>query len=195
MAAAKPSASKSASEPASAKHGKLRWVLGWIVVPGTLIAALFLAGVHVGARRPDGGLARMMLKVFGGKPGVASEPEQRAPDKPRPGAKPGEPFSLSTVLQPKQLEAIAEKSLGLSVEDLDCEHVCRVYFKSEYETAIYSIEQCQLSRAVSHVPSFLSCSGTLEAIEAIGPARNGSGPHAQPPASNDGASQAAQNGR
>ena len=165
--AAKPSP-KSASEPtASASDGgKLRWVLGWIVLPGTIIAALFLAGVHVGARGPDRPLARMLLKMFGSEPGVAAEPEETPTAKPRPGAKPGEPFSFSTVLQPKQLDAIAEKSLGLSAEELDCEHVCRAYFKAEYEAVVYSVEQCELARAVSYAPSYLSCRGKLEAAAA-----------------------------
>lgn len=165
--AAKPSA-KPASEPTPSEGpGKLRWVLGWIVLPGTIIAALFLAGVHVGARGPDRPLARLLLKMFGSEAGVAAEPEEPSTPKPRPGAKPGEPFSFSTVLQPKQLDAIAEKSLGLSADELDCEHVCRAYFKAEYEAAVYSVEQCELARAVSYAPSYLSCRGKLEAGKVV----------------------------
>jgi hypothetical protein len=163
QAAAKPSA-KPASEPSpgAGNSSTLRFVLGWIVLPGHILAALFLAGVHLGARDPDRGLARLLLKVFGSEPGVIAEPEQPSPPKLRPGAQPGEPFSISTVLQPKQLDAIAEKSLGLSADELDCDHVCRAYFKAEYEVAVYSVEQCELSRAVSYAPSMLICSGKLE---------------------------------
>lgn len=164
--AANPSAAKPVSPPStSAGNGKLRWVLGWIVLPGTIIAALFLAGVHVGARHPDRGLARLLLKMFGGEAGVATEPEQSSSPQLRPGGKPGEPFSLVVSLQPKQMDAIADKSLGLSADELDCEHVCRAYYNAEFDLAVYAIEQCELARAVSHMPSLLSCSGKLEASE------------------------------
>jgi hypothetical protein len=164
MAQAAKSSPKLSNEPVLAEgSSKLRWVLGWIVLPGTIIAALFLAGVHVGARGPDRALPRLLLKAFGGEAGVAHEPEQPSTPKPRPGAKPGEPFSFSVLLQPKQLDAIAEKSLGLSAADLDCEQVCRGFAKAEYDIAVYSIEQCELARAVSHAPSFLYCVGKLEA--------------------------------
>jgi hypothetical protein len=149
------------SEPRS--PGKLRWVLGWIVLPGSIIAALFLSGVHVGARRPDQGLARLLLKAFGGTPGVAVVESESKPHEPRPGAKPGEPFSLSEVLTRKQLQAIADKSLGLGVDDLDCAHVCRAYARAEYDADVYSIEACELGRAGSWAPSMLSCRGLLEA--------------------------------
>lgn len=149
------------SEPRS--PGKLRWVLGWIVLPGSIIAALFLSGVHVGARRPDQGLARLLLKVFGAKPGVAVVESEPARLEPRPGAKPGEPFSLSEVLTEKQLQAIADKSLGLGVADLDCVHVCRAYARAEYDADVYAIELCELGRAGSWAPSMLSCRGQLEA--------------------------------
>jgi hypothetical protein len=144
--------------------GRLRWVLGWIVLPGTIIAALFLGGVHVGARGPERGLPRLLLKVFGGKPGIATEPDAPQEAKPRPGAKPGEAFSFSAVLQPKELQAIAEKSLGLSVDELSCEQVCRAYYKAQYELAVYTVEQCELGRAVSWMSSMLSCGGKLEAV-------------------------------
>jgi hypothetical protein len=180
--AAKSSAGKPVvSEPTSSEGGgRLRWVLGWIVLPSTIIAALFLAGVHVGARGPDRALARMVLKAFGGKPGVAAEPEQPSSPKPRPGAKPGEPFSFSVVLRPKQLTSIAEKSLGLSAAELDCEQVCRAYSKAEYEIAVYSVEECELARTVSHAPSYLFCRGKLEASNV-----------SSKPASNDAANDAA----
>jgi hypothetical protein len=149
------------SEPRS--PGKLRWVLGWIVLPGSLLAALFLSGVHVGARRPDQGLARLLLKAFGAKPGVAVVETKPEPLEPRPGAKPGEPFSLSEVLSEKQLQAIADKTLGLGVADLECTHVCRAYARAEYDVDVYAIELCELGRAGSWAPSMLVCRGQLEA--------------------------------
>lgn len=43
---------------------RLRWVLGWVAIPATIMLALFLAGVHVGARHPDMALARFMTWLF-----------------------------------------------------------------------------------------------------------------------------------
>lgn len=153
-----------AADTSESGSGKLRWVLGWIVLPLTIIAALFLTGVHVGARRPDQGLARLLLKVFGSEPGVTDVETEPQPLKPRPGAKPGEPFSYSTVLSAKQLQAIADKSLGLSVAELDCAHVCRAYSKAEYDADIYAIDSCELARPGSWTSSMLTCSGKLEAV-------------------------------
>ena len=42
------------------KEGKLRWVIGWVVVPGSLLMMLFLAGVHVGANYPEMWLSRLI---------------------------------------------------------------------------------------------------------------------------------------
>src|SRR5690606_12824577 len=150
-----------APEPGSARRGgKRRWELGWIVLPRTIIAALFLAGVHVGARRPDQGMARLLLKLFGGQPGVAVVESESEPLKPRPGAKPGEPFEYSAVLTAKQLQAIADKSLGLTVADLDCAHVCRAWSKAEYEIDVYSVATCELGRPGTWAPAMLLCRGT-----------------------------------
>lgn len=44
---------------------RLRWLLGWVVIPGSLLAALFLSGVHVGARNPQMWLSRLMTWLFG----------------------------------------------------------------------------------------------------------------------------------
>lgn len=152
---------------AEPNSGRLRWVLGWIVLPVSLIAALFLSGVHVGARRPDRGLARLLLDAFGGEAGVAVVEREAVTHKPRPGAKPGEPFSFSAVLTYKQLRAIADKSLGLSVDDLECAHVCRAYTRAEYDAEVYAIEACELARPGS-LPSMLICRGQLEAAAAPG---------------------------
>lgn len=45
-------------QEASGRRG--RWLLGWVVLPGTLLSALFLAGVHVGANYPDMWLSRLI---------------------------------------------------------------------------------------------------------------------------------------
>ncbi len=46
------------------KKGKLRWILGWIVLPGSFLSAIFLAGVHVGARHPDMWLSEFFHWLF-----------------------------------------------------------------------------------------------------------------------------------
>ena len=45
------------------KKGKGRWLLGWVAVPGLLISALFLAGLHVGANYPDMWLSRLIAWI------------------------------------------------------------------------------------------------------------------------------------
>jgi hypothetical protein len=62
------------------RRSKLRWVLGWIVLPGTLLAALFFAGVHVGARHPEMGLSRLLLWMFGAEAGVAASADDPPAD-------------------------------------------------------------------------------------------------------------------
>lgn len=42
---------------------RFRWLLGWVVIPGSLISALFLAGVHVGANHPDMWLSRLIAWI------------------------------------------------------------------------------------------------------------------------------------
>jgi hypothetical protein len=156
-----PSRPAPAPEPNAEGGGKLRWVLGWIVLPGTIIAALFLSGVHVGARAPERGLPRLLLKVFGGEPGVATEAESSVPSMQQ-----GEPFSISTVVPPERLAVLAkyhEKFGG--VDELECKHVCP-WFIAEYadRPVGYTIEHCEFSPTVSWAPSMLRCSGKLDPI-------------------------------
>ncbi len=47
------------------KRDKIRWVLGWIVIPGSILGALFLFGVHVGARNPQMWLSKLAVWLFG----------------------------------------------------------------------------------------------------------------------------------
>ena len=167
------------SAPNTAKPtNKLRWLLGWIVLPGSLIAALFLTGVHVGARHPDMGLSRILLKVFHAKAGVAdpSAPEQR---KPREGAEPGEPFAYRETLSAAQLQQVADDNLGIDVAQLECEDVCRAYVKTQSDAPIYAIEHCTLPRAINSAPSLLDCRGKFEA-KPIAPVAPKAKPEAKP---------------
>ena len=156
------------AKPSTPREGRLRWLLGWVVLPLTLIAALFFAGVHVGARNPDMGLARALLKLFGAEAGVAARLSSLAFD-PRPGAKPGAPFHYSVMLRPNEMRAIADKSLGSSVDELDCVHVCRAYVRSEHQAEVFSIDHCKLARSIRAAPVQMACEGKLEALEAVKP--------------------------
>ena len=146
------------------KPSKLRWLLGWIVLPGSLLGALFLTGVHLGARNPDRPVARLLLKLFGGTPGVAEATTSES-DKspPREGASPGEPFRYGETLTAKQIQTIADQSLGIDVEELDCETVCRAFAKTQVSAPIYEIESCEFQRASHSMPGLLRCGGTFEA--------------------------------
>lgn len=55
----------SGDEDTGAGKSRLRWVIGWVIIPGTLLALLFLSGMHVGARHPEMGLARALAWMFG----------------------------------------------------------------------------------------------------------------------------------
>ncbi len=48
------------------ESGWFRFLLGWVVAPGSVISAIVLAGVHVGANHPDMFLSRLLLWMFGG---------------------------------------------------------------------------------------------------------------------------------
>jgi hypothetical protein len=85
----KPSPARPASGPNDASEatvkrprkraGKLRWLLGWVIVPLVLLGALFLAGVHVGARHPQMWLSRATLWMFDREPQLGLTDEERQP--------------------------------------------------------------------------------------------------------------------
>jgi hypothetical protein len=47
-------------EPSS-RRGWLSWVVGWLLVPGTVVGLIFGAGVLLGAHRHDGWYARTVV--------------------------------------------------------------------------------------------------------------------------------------
>lgn len=149
-----------ASEPR--KPGKLRWVLGWIVVPGTLIAALFLTGVHFGARNPNRPVARLLLKLFGGKPGIAEVVEPGAASQafkgPRPGAEPGPKARFSTNLSHERLQLISEQTM-IPISELSCDDLC---WAAQDMAHFYSVDDCAFARSPDSLPSMLVCQATLE---------------------------------
>lgn len=53
-------------QDAEERSGWFRFLLGWVVAPGSVVAVIVLAGVHVGANHPDMFLSRLLLWMFGG---------------------------------------------------------------------------------------------------------------------------------
>ena len=69
-AAPKPASAKpvaAASTPASPAEpaGRLSWILGWIVAPASVVAAIYGGGVVLGAHNPDRWFARSVMWVTG----------------------------------------------------------------------------------------------------------------------------------
>lgn len=131
--------------PVERKRSKLGWVLGWVVIPGSLIALLFLGGVHVGARHPGMWLSRLTLWALGGEAqlGPAGAEEQRAL-----GRRlwrltvPSKEHTLQVDLSQAEVEAHA-KQAGVDADTLDCERLCElVYAEKEPEQELLEITGC-----------------------------------------------------
>lgn len=158
-----------ANDPKQGKprgESRLGWVLGWIVLPISIIAALFFGGVHLGARNPDMALSRLLLNIFGAEAGVATQAEATR-SKPSSSAKPGEAFAHDAMLTQAQLQVIVDKSLVSTVAELDCEHVCRAYSQAEHQLAVYAIDTCTLTHGPYSTPSRLVCKGKFAAPQAV----------------------------
>jgi len=63
--ATKPSEAPAAPEGEEKSESRLGWWMGWVVGPGLLISGIFVAGVVLGANRPDGWYASATLWLFG----------------------------------------------------------------------------------------------------------------------------------
>ena len=67
-AAAKPAAASPGAAIATTAEpstSRLSWILGWIVAPASVVAAIFGGGVVLGAHNPDGWFARSVMWVAG----------------------------------------------------------------------------------------------------------------------------------
>ena len=62
---AKASTAIAVPEGEAPKESKLGWILGWIVLPGTVIGGIFGAGVLLGAHNHDGWFPRAVMWVVG----------------------------------------------------------------------------------------------------------------------------------
>ncbi|WP_157595178.1 hypothetical protein [Plesiocystis pacifica] len=58
-------AERNAQRGVKGESKRMRWLLGWVIIPGSLLGLLFAWGVHVGARHPDMWLARALSWMFG----------------------------------------------------------------------------------------------------------------------------------
>jgi len=50
-------------EEAKEKRGVLRWIIGWILVPGLVIFAIFATGLHLGANNPEAWYTRAVMWI------------------------------------------------------------------------------------------------------------------------------------
>jgi hypothetical protein len=153
-------AAKPLSKPAGKSSSKLGWVLGWVVVPGLIVAALFLAGVHVGARHPDIGLSRAILWVTGGEaqlgPTSAAERQPLA-QRLRRAALPSVNTSIEAELSKADLDALVARGAGQSIAELDCAAACEIRWTAKHpDREFISVERCELT------PPTLFSSATIE---------------------------------
>jgi hypothetical protein len=61
--APKGEASPDKAEGEAKREGWLSWLVGWILVPGTVIGVIFGGGALLGAHRHDGWFARTVVWV------------------------------------------------------------------------------------------------------------------------------------
>lgn len=54
-----------AAEESQAKTSPLAWILGWIMVPGLVLASIVGSGAYVGANHPDAWVTRAVLWIAG----------------------------------------------------------------------------------------------------------------------------------
>jgi hypothetical protein len=121
--------------PAERKPSKLRWLLGWVLIPGSIIALLFLAGVHVGARHPGMWLSRLTLWALDAEPQLGpanAEERQVLARRLWRLAVPGKEHSLHVTLSQADVEAYA-KLAKIEAEALDCKRLCELIYEHEEE--------------------------------------------------------------
>jgi hypothetical protein len=158
--------SKTTAKASSKPSSKLGWMLGWVVVPGLIIAALFLAGVHVGARHPDSALSRAILWATGGEaqvgPTRAAERQPLAQRLQRT-ALPSESASIEAELSKEDLDALVAQGAGSSIAALDCAAVCEIRWTTKHaDRAFISVERCELTRPTLFTTAKLECDARVQ---------------------------------
>lgn len=166
MAKASPPASAPASDDAPRKSSKLGWVIGWIVVPLLCVSALFLGGVHVGARHPQMWFSRALLWMASAEaqlgPQTGSEHDQSIGQRLRLMALPSKDITLRLSFSEAELQAIA-KRIGVSPDKLECEAVCRDQWEQGQVALEYlGAARCVLTPASKDALAKLDCDAKVE---------------------------------
>ena len=127
---------------------KLRWVVGWLLVPLTFVGALFLAGVHVGARHPDMWMSRAVLWMFDAEAQVAPADSMPLARRLRLAVLPSTGHSLEVDLDASELAAFVASGLGPSAGALDCAKVCEAVWRANHpDREFLGAERCSLTLA------------------------------------------------
>jgi hypothetical protein len=155
-----PTAKRSSKRPS-----KLRWLLGWVLVPLLLLTALFLVGVHVGARHPQMWLSRTTLWMLDHEPqlGPATDADRE------PMARriylavlPSKDHSLHLEVTEAELEAIA-KAANLTPATLDCETVCRALWLEKHpDLEFLAATTCKVTPPAEVTPPAKAGPSTIE---------------------------------
>jgi len=162
MADAKPQAKAKAKssgkelESTGKSANKLRWIVGWLLIPGLVIAGLFSCGVHVGARHPDMFLTRAVLWMTNSEAQRGPQTSDEAAPLGRQlylMALPKKEFGMSVELSAEQVEALAP---DIDPAKLDCKTLCaRVWAKQHPDKLLVETHACTASDDETKV-------GTLE---------------------------------
>jgi hypothetical protein len=161
---AKPAAA-SAPEPAPRKPSKLRWLIGWVLVPLTLMAALFGVGVHVGARHPTMWLARGLLWMTGSEAQVGPAGDQvdlGMATRMRTAVLPSMDYALRVSLDDDDLRGLA-KQMGVTPETIDCATACRALWKKEQpEREFLQATRCVVTESKDGKTGKLECDAKVQ---------------------------------
>ncbi|KIG13761.1 hypothetical protein DB30_07607 [Enhygromyxa salina] len=160
------SGSGDASDASGKSSSKLGWLLGWVLVPGMLVGALFLAGLHVGARHPQMGLSRAVLWVMGSEAqlGPANEAErQPLARRMRLTALPSKSQTLESDLSKADLDALVAAGAGKSIAALDCAAVCKIQWTAKHaDKEFISVQSCELTQPTLFTPAKLECDAKVQ---------------------------------
>ena len=152
--------------PSGKSSNKLAWVLGWIVVPGLIVAALFLAGVHVGARHPQIGLSRAVLWAMSAEPqlGPANAAErQPLARRLRLAALPSTSHSLQVELSKPELDKMVTDGAGRSIAELDCAAVCKMIWTAKHpDREFIEAERCELTQPTPLTAAKIECDAKVQ---------------------------------
>ena len=155
--------SKGAAEPKA--PGKLRWLIGWVLVPVGFVATLFLSGVHVGARHPDMWMSRAVLWMFDAEAQASpAGPPVPLARRLRLAALPSTGHSLEVDLDAAELAALVEQGFGPSADALDCAKVCEAQWRASHpDREFIAAERCSLTLTEPETPEKPDKTGAPEA--------------------------------